>query len=86
MRVSSGSGVAPVLNQSSGPRDRLAHVGEHQFVPGARDEHPTAFDLFTAPPVHYSMKWAVYLLSLKALVETGKGSPSPDDVRITDWD
>jgi len=35
---------------------------------------------------HCSTKWASYLLSLKALVETGKGSPSPDDVKITDWD
>ncbi len=57
-----------------------------------RDEHTII--LFThegwAEPVeflyHCSMKWAVYLLSLKALVETGTGSPSPDDVKITDWD
>jgi uncharacterized protein YndB with AHSA1/START domain len=35
---------------------------------------------------HCSMKWAVYLLSLKALVETGTGSPSPNDTKITDWD
>ena len=34
---------------------------------------------------HCSTKWAAYLLSLKALVETGKGSPSPDDVRISNW-
>jgi uncharacterized protein YndB with AHSA1/START domain len=34
---------------------------------------------------HCSTKWAVYLLSLKALVETGTGAPSPDDVAISDW-
>ena len=34
---------------------------------------------------HCSTKWAVFLLSLKALVETGAGSPSPDDVPISDW-
>jgi uncharacterized protein YndB with AHSA1/START domain len=34
---------------------------------------------------HCSTKWATYLLSLKALVETGKGAPSPSDVRIGDW-
>lgn len=34
---------------------------------------------------HCSTKWASYLLSLKALVETGKGAPAPDDVRISDW-
>lgn len=27
-------------------------------------------------------KWAVFLLSLKDLLETGKGHPFPDDVRI----
>jgi uncharacterized protein YndB with AHSA1/START domain len=34
---------------------------------------------------HCSTKWATFLLSLKQLVETGKGSPDPDDVRISDW-
>jgi hypothetical protein len=34
---------------------------------------------------HCSTKWAIFLMSLKSLVETGKGSPSPDDVRIGDW-
>jgi len=34
---------------------------------------------------HCSTKWASYLLSLKALVETGTGAPSPDDVQISDW-
>ena len=31
---------------------------------------------------HCSMKWATYLLSLKQLVETGTGSPSPDDFKL----
>jgi uncharacterized protein YndB with AHSA1/START domain len=31
---------------------------------------------------HCSTKWATYLLSLRALVETGVGAPSPRDVRI----
>jgi len=34
---------------------------------------------------HCSTKWVIFLMSLKSLVETGKGSPSPDDVRIGDW-
>ncbi|GIE87824.1 SRPBCC family protein [Actinoplanes regularis] len=34
---------------------------------------------------HCSTKWAAYLLSLKSLVETGKGAPAPDDVQISDW-
>jgi uncharacterized protein YndB with AHSA1/START domain len=31
---------------------------------------------------HCSTKWATFLLSLKALVETGKGRPAPGDVQI----
>jgi uncharacterized protein YndB with AHSA1/START domain len=34
---------------------------------------------------HCSTKWAVYLLSLKALLETGTGQPDPDDLQISDW-
>jgi uncharacterized protein YndB with AHSA1/START domain len=35
---------------------------------------------------HCSTKWAIYLVSLKSLVETGKGAPNPDDVRIHERD
>ncbi len=31
---------------------------------------------------HCSTKWATYLMSLKQLVETGEGAPSPRDVRV----
>ncbi|WP_030264495.1 SRPBCC family protein [Streptomyces sp. NRRL B-24484] len=34
---------------------------------------------------HCSTKWASYLLSLKRLVETGKGEPAPRDVQISNW-
>jgi uncharacterized protein YndB with AHSA1/START domain len=34
---------------------------------------------------HCSTKWAIFLMSLKALVETGTGAPSPDDVQISNW-
>ena len=34
---------------------------------------------------HCSTKWAIFLMSLKSLVETGKGQPSPADVRISNW-
>lgn len=37
---------------------------------------------FTA---HCSTKWATFLLSLRDLVETGKGRPAPHDLRIGDW-
>jgi len=34
---------------------------------------------------HCSMKWAVFLLSLREYVETGNGQPSPRDVKIDNW-
>jgi len=34
---------------------------------------------------HCSMKWAVFLLSLREFVETGKGKPSPGDLKIDNW-
>ena len=37
---------------------------------------------FTA---HCSMKWATFLLSLRQFVETGKGRPSPDDMKVDTW-
>jgi uncharacterized protein YndB with AHSA1/START domain len=37
---------------------------------------------FTA---HCSMKWATFLLSLRDYVETGAGRPSPDDLKIDNW-
>lgn len=32
---------------------------------------------------HCSTKWAIYLMSLKALLETGKGTPNPSDPHIS---
>ncbi len=37
---------------------------------------------FTA---HCSMKWAVFMLSLREYVETGRGKPSPNDLKIDNW-
>ncbi|MGN9786413.1 SRPBCC family protein [Nonomuraea sp. ZG12] len=34
---------------------------------------------------HCSTKWAVFMMSLKSLIETGKGAPEPDDVKIDNW-
>ena len=34
---------------------------------------------------HCSTKWALFLMSLKSLVESGKGAPSPHDVKIDNW-
>ena len=34
---------------------------------------------------HCSTKWAIFLMSLKSLVETGKGAPAPRDVKVDNW-
>lgn len=34
---------------------------------------------------HCSTKWALFLMSLKSLVETGQGAPDPRDVKIDNW-
>jgi uncharacterized protein YndB with AHSA1/START domain len=34
---------------------------------------------------HCSMKWAVFLLSLREYLEAGKGKPSPRDLKIDNW-
>jgi uncharacterized protein YndB with AHSA1/START domain len=34
---------------------------------------------------HCSTKWATFLLSLRELVETGRGQPSPNDLKISNW-
>ncbi|MGJ7500281.1 SRPBCC family protein [Variovorax sp. ZT5P49] len=34
---------------------------------------------------HCSTKWAIFMMSLKRLVETGKGEPAPHDVQIGNW-
>jgi hypothetical protein len=35
---------------------------------------------------HCSTKWAVFLLSLKLLLETGNGSPHPNDIKLDSWE
>jgi uncharacterized protein YndB with AHSA1/START domain len=34
---------------------------------------------------HCSTKWAIFLMSLKSLLETGEGAPEPRDVKISNW-
>ena len=34
---------------------------------------------------HCSTKWGSFLMSLKALLETGTGAPEPHDVQISNW-
>jgi hypothetical protein len=34
---------------------------------------------------HCSTKWAIFLMSLKAMVETGVGTPNPGEPEISNW-
>ena len=34
---------------------------------------------------HCSTKWAVFLLSLKSLLETDKGAPWPNEIKLDSW-
>lgn len=35
---------------------------------------------------HCNTKWAVFLLSLKALLETGAGTPAPNETKLDAWE
>lgn len=35
---------------------------------------------------HCSTKWGVFLLSLKSLMETGRGAPHPNDIKLDRWE
>jgi hypothetical protein len=35
---------------------------------------------------HCSTKWAVFLLSLKSLLETGKAAPWPNEIKLDAWE
>jgi len=35
---------------------------------------------------HCSTKWAVFLLSLKSLLETGAGAPHPNEIKLDSWE
>ncbi len=39
----------------------------------------------TSTFAHCSLKWGVFLLSLKQYLETGRGRPFPQDVKIEDY-
>lgn len=56
--------------------------GDDQTIVGFGHRHWREALDFTA---HCSMKWATFLLSLRASVETGSGQPSPRDLKIDDW-
>jgi len=60
---------------------KLSPDGDYTILRFSHDNWREATE-FTA---HCSTKWAAFMLSLKDLVETGKGRPAPDDVKIDNW-
>lgn len=59
----------------------LSQEGDYTIVLFSHKNWAEASE-FTA---HCSTKWAVFMLSLKELCETGKGKPSPNDIKIDNW-
>ncbi|MES2857280.1 MAG: SRPBCC domain-containing protein [Bdellovibrionota bacterium] len=59
----------------------LTQEGEYTIVNFAHQNWKEAVE-FTG---HCSLKWGVFLMSLKELIETGKGKPSPNDTKIDNW-
>lgn len=60
---------------------KLAQEGEYTIVLFAHRNWKEEIEFMA----HCSMKWAIFLLSLRDLVEKGKGQPSPMDVKIDNW-
>ena len=59
----------------------LAQVGDYTTVKFKHEGWREEVDFM----YHCSTKWAVFLVSLKQLVETGIGAPDPRDVKIDSW-
>jgi len=59
----------------------LSQQGEQTIILFGHRNWKEAFE----STYHCSMKWAVFLLSLREYVETGKGKPSPHDIKIDNW-
>lgn len=59
----------------------LAREGDYTIVLFGHRNWPEAMEFMA----HCSMKWAMFLMSLKELIETGKGKPAPIDIKIDNW-
>ena len=69
------NGIAMEVCGSSRPASGSEHLISH------------ALDASSARPRLHGLQVGVatYLMSLKRLLETGAGEPSPDDVRVSNW-
>lgn len=57
---------------------KLDRDGDQTFLSFTHGNWKAASDFMA----HCSTKWAVFMLSIKDLAETGKGRPFPDDIQI----
>ena len=57
----------------------LKQAGDHAIVLFKHQDWKESVEFMH----HCSTKWAIYLMSLKSLVETGKGTPNPNDTHIS---
>ena len=60
---------------------RISRDGDHTIVLFAHRGWREEVEFMA----HCSMKWGVFLLSLRDFVETGAGQPSPEDRKIDNW-
>ena len=64
--------------QDSELRFKLEQAKDQVFVTFTHQNYDSTEEDF----LYFSTKWACYLLSLKEFVETGKGRPYPNDIKI----
>ncbi len=70
--------VGPGLWQNSQLLFELEQAEDQVFVTFTHQNSASGEDDF----LYFNTKWTCYLLSLKSLIETGKGSPYPNDIKI----
>ncbi len=59
----------------------LTEEGEYTIVLFSHKNWREAIEFMA----HCSMKWAIFMMSLKEFLESGKGKPSPLDIKIDNW-
>jgi len=87
MIVETSTGTKIIWRCIAGPEDWLNTTIEYQLKPEGTEQTEIYFThrgWAEENPFHYhcSMKWAVFLLSLKEYLELGVGRPFPDDIQI----
>jgi hypothetical protein len=88
MEVADVTDTSVTWNCIGGPEEWVGGVLTFDLEP-APGETVLKFTHSWREPVdfmfHCSTKWAYFLLSLKASVEEGEGTPYPGDLKISSW-